>query len=175
MHDDEEMAPLTSGSTQRAGSRRALAALVVVVMLAGVLTAGYELGLRVNVQTRSVAVPAAAATPEDVVRTYVEAYNHRDFATMAAAYPNGQAAFSRFRAMGTMRHLQIVESRVATEGDLAGTFPQSGYSYYRAQVTLVYTGLTGSDLAYQNGPNGWDYWLERSAADKSWTITDQGF
>ncbi|SEQ41475.1 Enamine deaminase RidA, house cleaning of reactive enamine intermediates, YjgF/YER057c/UK114 family [Microlunatus flavus] len=145
------------------------------VVLAGLLGVAYDLGIRVNVQTRSVPVPTAALSPEDVVRAYVEAYDHRDFTTTSAIYPNGQAAFSRFRAMGTIRHLTIVESRVATSADLAGTFPEAGHSYYRVQVSFDYTGLTGSDLAVDDGPSGSTYWLERSSADRPWTIADEGF
>jgi hypothetical protein len=147
----------------------------VAVVLAGILGVAYDLGIRVNVQTGSVAAPTAAASPEEVVRAYVEAYNHRDFATMTTIYPNGQAAFSRLRAMGTMHHLQILTSRVATDNDLAGTFPKAGHSYYRVEVRFDYAGLTGSDLTYENGPSGTTYWLERSSTDELWTITDQGF
>ena len=162
------------GSTRRPGSRRPLAALAVAVVVAAVLAAGYVLGVRLNLQTGSVPVPSAAASPEDVVRCYVEAYNDRDFATMQAIYPSGQAAFSRFRAMGTMRDLRITESRAATDGDLVGTFPEAGHSYYRVEVALDHTGLTGSDLAVEDGPDGWTYWLQRGATSEPWTITDHG-
>ncbi len=175
VHEDEHVALLTRGSTRKAGTRRALTALAAAVVLAVVLGVAYELGIRVNVQTHSVAAPTAAASPEDVVRAYVEAYNDRDFATMTAIYSSGQAAFSRFRAMGTMHHLQVITSRVATDDDLAGTFPKAGHSYYRVEVRFDYTGLTGSDLTAQDGPSGSTYWLERSSIDEPWTITDQGF
>lgn len=175
VHEDDDVALPTSGSTRRTRARRALSALIAVVVLAGGLAGAYVLGIRLNVQTRSVAVPTAAASPEEVVRVYIEAYNHRDFATMTTIYPSQQGAFSRFRAMGTMHHLRIVSSRVATEDDLAGTFPKAGHSYHRVEVTFDYTGLTGSDLTYQDGPSGSTYWLERSSTDQAWTITDQGF
>jgi hypothetical protein len=87
-----------------------------------VLGAGYLLGYRLSVQTGSVPVPTAAASPDEVVRSYVEAYNRRDF----------------------------------------------------AEVTLDCSGLTGSDLAYDEGPNRWTYWLERSSVSERWTITDHG-
>lgn len=169
------MSLLIPGSTRRTGTRRVITALVVAVVLAGFLGVANDLGIRVNVQTESVAAPAAAAVPEDVVRAYVEAYNDRDFATMTTIYPNGQSALSRFRAMGTMHHLRIVDSHVATDNDLSGTFPKAGHSYYRVEVRFDYAGLTGSDLAYENGPSGSIYWLERGSTDEPWTITDQGF
>lgn len=172
---ESEDGEVVAGLTRRSGSYRpVVVALGVAVALAVALGAGYFLGCRLNLQTRSVPVPTAAASPEEVVRSYVEAYNHRDFATMAAIYPSGQAAFSRYRAIGTMQDLQITHSRVATEADLSGTSPKVGHRYYRVQVTVDYSGLTGSDLAYEEGPNGWTYWLERRTDSKPWRITDQG-
>jgi hypothetical protein len=163
-----------TGSARRTGSRRQpVVALAVAVLVAAVLGAVYLLGYRLNVQTGSVPVPSAAASPDDVVRSYVEAYNHRDFDTTKAIYPSGQSAFSRYRAMGTMRDLRIIQSRATPEADLSGT-SKAGYSYDRVEVTVDYSGLTGSGLAYDDGPNGWTYWLERSTASEPWTITDHG-
>lgn len=119
-------------------------------------------------------VPTAAASPDEVVRAYTEAYDHREFATMEAIYPFGQSAYSRFRAMGTMRDLRITQSRVATATDLNGTFPKAGYRYHRVEVLVVYSGLTGSDLATDEGPNEWTCSLERSSDSQPWTITDHG-
>jgi len=143
MYDDEQVALATTGSTRRPGSSRpVVVALAVAVLVAAVLGAGYLLGYRLNVQTASIPVPTAAASPDDVVRSYVEAYDHRDLDTMRVIYPSGQSAFSRYRAMGTMGDLRITRR--------------------------------GSDLAYDEGPNGWTYWLERSTTSGPWTITDQG-
>ena len=148
---------------------------IIVLILAAILTAtAYAFGYRVNLQTGSVPVPTAAATPEQVVIAYIDAYNYRDFTTMAAVYPSAQAAYSRTRAMGTMRDVQITKSSPATAADLSGKFPTAGHDYYTVQVTLDYTGLTGSDLAYQPGPNGWTYWLERTTPGEPWTIIDSG-
>ena len=160
--------------TRRTGVRRAARGLVVAVALAVVLAAAYGLGYRLNVQTRSVPVPTASMSPEDVVLTYVDAYDHRDFATMATIYPSRQGAYSRFRAMGTMHDLAITQSRVATDSDLAGTFPRAGHRYYRVEATYTYTGLAGSDLAHDDGPAGTTYWLERSSDSEPWTIVDDG-
>lgn len=134
------------------------AVLLVVALLAG---AAYATGYRVNVQTGSVPVPAAAATPDQVVSAYVDAYNHRDFTTMTAIYPARAGAYSRVRAMGRMQDLRIVLSRPAADG-------------WVVEVRVDFTGLTGSDLAYAPGPNGWHYWLKRPDADHRWTIIDQG-
>ena len=163
-----------AGSTRRSGSRRRLVlGLVVAVALAMTLAAGYGLGYRLNLQTRSVPLPTATASPEEVVRTYTEAYDRRDFATMRAIYPSEQSA-SRFRAMGTMRDLQVTQSRSAARSDMSGMFPKAGHSYYWVKVTLDCTGLTGSDFSFGDGPNGWTYWLERGSASDPWTIIDHG-
>jgi hypothetical protein len=157
-------------AVHRLVSRGLLLALVIALLVA----AGYNLGYRINLQTKSIPVPTAQTTPDEVVLAYTAAYNHRDFDTMKTIYPSSQDAFSRFRAMGTMKDVRITQSRPATDSDLSGTFPEPGHSYYRVEVSLDYTGLTGSDLAYDSGPNGWTYWLERPDATSPWTIADQG-
>lgn len=157
-----------------AGTPRLIRTGIVVLLVAAMLAAAaYAFGYRVNLQTGSVPVPNAMATPQQVVTTYIDAYNHRDFTTMAAIYPSAQTAYSRTRAMGTMRDVQIIQSSPAVEADLAGMFPVAGHDYYTVQVTVDYTGLTGSDLAYQPGPNSWTYWLERTPGEP-WTIIDSG-
>lgn len=148
----------------------ALALVVAVAILAG---AGYALGYRLNLQTRAVPVPTTAASPDEVVGAYVEAYDARDFTTMGAIYPSGQPAYSRVQAMGRMEDVRIVRSRPATGDDLAGMSPEPGRDYFMVEVRLTYTGLTGSDLAYRPGPNGWTYWLER-ADSGAWTIIGHG-
>ena len=148
---------------------------VVVLIVAALLAAGaYAFGYRVNLQTESVPVPNAATTPEQVVTDYVDAYNHRDLTTMTAIYPSAQTAYSRTRAMGTMRDLKITQSSSATSADLAGTFPTASHDYYVVLVTVDYTGLTGADLAYEPGPNSWTYLLERTSPGETWTIIDSG-
>lgn len=146
--------------------------LAALVALAAVLAGAYAVGYRLNLQTGSVPVPTATASPEDVVRSYAEAYDRRDFATMRAIYPSEQSAYSRFRVMGTMRNLQITRSRMVDKDPRRATRP--GHCYALVSVTLDLTGLTGSDWAYDEGPNGWTYELERSSTAEPWTIVDHG-
>jgi len=126
--------------------------LVLVVAVALLAGAGHALGYRLNLQTRAVPVPTAATSPDDVVRTYVEAYDVRDFTTMAAIYPSAQPACSRVRAMGTIEDVRIVRSRPATADDMAGMFPEPGHGYFMVEVRLTYTGLTGSTSPTGPGP-----------------------
>ena len=66
MDEDEEMVLAATGSTPRSGLRRPLVALGVAAVVTVVLAAGYVLGFRLNLQTRPVPVPTAAASPEEV-------------------------------------------------------------------------------------------------------------
>lgn len=48
-------------------------------------------------------------------------------------------------------------------------------SPYRAvEVTLNYTDMQGSDIAYPPGPNGWTYYLDREGKQRAWRIADHG-
>jgi len=151
--------------------RRAAAAvtalLLVLVVAVAARTAGWPLGLG----RHAVAAPGAAASPEEVVRTYVEAYNHRDFSTMRRIYPS--RPYSRRQVLGTMHDLVVVDSRSLTSAE-DGNPPVPGRSYHRVRVTLRFSGLLGSDLAYENGPNGWAYLLERESSTEPWRIADHG-
>jgi hypothetical protein len=159
------------GSAQREGTRR-LRLLAVVVAVLAVTAAGAWLGgFRMNLTTRHVSPPTAAASPEQVVTTYVEAYDHRDFATLRRIYPS--QLLDRHRALGTMNHLVIVDSR-ALDGPENGNPARPGRAYHRVRVTVDLEGLQGSDLAYRPGPNGWAYLLERDSPASPWTIADHG-
>ena len=140
--------------------------MAIVVLALALTVGGWATGYRLNVQTASVPVPRPDATPEEVVRAYVEAYNHRDLDTMTAIYPS-QGSPGRFRAMGTMQDLTIVSSHADT------TYGPSR-RLWAVQVQLTFTGLQGSDLAYDPGPNGWTYYLDRSGPDRAWRIVDHG-
>lgn len=106
-----------------------------------------------------------------MIITYVDAYNHRDWTTMAQIYPSQR--LDRHRAIGTMSDLTIVRSQ-AVAGAEDGDPAEPGRSYYQVQVTLDLSGLIGSDLAHETGSNGWTYFLERDSATDRWQITDHG-
>ncbi|MGI3784875.1 MAG: hypothetical protein ACRYG2_29295 [Janthinobacterium lividum] len=144
--------------------------LIIVVGVLASATA-YLLGYRMNVTTATVPAPTTASSPEDVVRAYVDAYDHRDFTTMAAIYPS--QSFDRHRAIGTMSDLTITDGQAMT-GTEHGYSAKPGVSYYQVRVTVRLSGLTGSDLAYSPGPNGWAYDLERTSSAEPWHISDHG-
>jgi hypothetical protein len=51
---------------------------------------------------------------------------------------------------------------------------QSGRDYHTVRVTLKLGGLTGSDLAFNRGLNGWACLLERTSSNQPWQIVDHG-
>ncbi|WP_375425869.1 hypothetical protein [uncultured Friedmanniella sp.] len=152
--------------------RRWWAAILLVAGLALGLLGAHAAGFRLNLDTHPVAEPDARATPEQVVTTYVEAYNQRDFSTMRTIYPSSSP--TRFGVLGTMNDLAIVQSQSLAEPE-DGLPAKPGRSYYRVRVTLRFSGLSdSSDLAYDDGPNGWAYLLERDSDDVPWRIADHG-
>lgn len=157
----------------RAVSARRRWALVVVLLLVlrGAALTARAAGWPLAVGHDRVAAPDAGASPEDVVRTYVEAYNHRDSSTMRQIYPSQR--YARSEVLGTMHDLVVVDSRPLTSAE-DGNPSAPGRSYHRVGVTLRLSGLEGSDLAYQNGPNGWAYLLERDRSTEPWQIVGHG-
>lgn len=148
-------------------TRSIFAAVAVTIVLA----LGYLFGYRLNITTAHIALPTAAATPEQVVSTYVDAYDHRDWKTMAAIYPN--QIVDRHRTIGTMTDLTVVSSQ-ALAGPEDGNPAHSGVSYYKVRVTLQLHDLTGSDFALKPGLNGWAYLLERRGPGEPWHIAARG-
>lgn len=154
-------------------SRTRLAAALVAAALLALVTGGaYALGYRVNLADGSVAPPSASAGPDAVVRTYVDAFNRRDAATMAAIYPGGDQ-FHRFRAMGTMRDLQITSSAPMSKSYRRGSPAERHRDAYAVQISTDYRGFD-PDLAYEPGRNGWIYFLVRDADYQPWQIVSQG-
>jgi len=71
---------------------------IILIILIAIRTAGtWAFGYRLNLQTASVPLPAPTASPEDVVRAYVNAYNHRDFDTRNALDPNERSIHHAYR------------------------------------------------------------------------------
>jgi hypothetical protein len=148
---------------------RWLPPMIVLILIVSVGLGGWLIGYRMNIQTATVAPPAAVAAPDDVVLAYVSAYNHRDFDTMATLYPTRprRTWIERHRAIGTMRDFKIITSKQDTSHG-----PHS--PYWAIEVKFRYTGLTGADIAYEPGPTGWTYYLQRRGPGDPWRIVDHG-
>ena len=102
-----------------------------------------------------VAVPGSEATPEQVVRAYIDAVNARDFDTANAidARPDGDLGrFSR-----PMQSHEVVMGQTFTEGTAAHV--------------LFAADFDGGDGTVEDG--WWGYYLERGN-DGLWHITDAG-
>lgn len=143
-------------------------ALALVVLVLGVL------GYRLNVPTTRVAVPTARATPDDVVRAYVAAYDARDLATVRAIDPGG-GAVSRFRVMGSFSDLVLEDTRWDDRTSLgapAGADPDRGRVY--VPVTMTAHGMDTAELGFSDGPMLWGFFLERSGRSEPWVVVDQG-
>jgi len=160
----------TVGGIMKSPARWPRRAAVLIIVLIVITTAGaWVFGYRLNIQTATVPIPAANASPETVVRTYVRAYNHRDFDTLAALYPGERRFYQaeRHRMLGKMSNLKIVGSHRDTSYGRHSPL-------WAIDVELNYTGIRGSDIAYQPGPNAWTYDLDRSGPNHAWRIADHG-
>ena len=158
------------GTEERSPARWPRRAIVLIIALIALTLAGaWVFGYRLNIQTASVPLPPADASPETVIYTYVRAYNHRDFTTLAALYPGERRFYQaeRHRMLGKMSDFTIV-----------GSYRDTSYGkhspYWAIDVELNYTGIRGSDSAYPPGPNGWTYYLYRSGPNHAWRIADHG-
>lgn len=164
-------APATVGGTrEQSPTRRRRRTTALIIVLVTIATVGaWCFGYRLNQQTATVPIPAATASPETVIHTYVRAYNHRDFDTLAALYPGERSLYKaeRHRILGKMSDVKIV-------GSHRDTSYGKHSRYWAIDVELNYTGLRGSDIAYQPGPNSWTYYLDRSGPNSAWRIADHG-
>lgn len=89
--------------------------------------------------------------------------------TRLAADPDDDDSLALAGAHAVGYRLNLTTAQVA-----APTAAASRPQVRRVRVTLDLTGLAGSDPAYQPGPNGWTYRLERDSATQPWQITDHG-
>lgn len=80
----------------------ALIALALVLSLVAI--GAWKVGFRLNLKTAPVPVPPPDASPVQVVRAYLDAYDHRDFRTMSALYPADlhSSWLERHREMGSI-------------------------------------------------------------------------
>ena len=150
--------------------------LVVPVALAVLVLLGlgaYGLGYRLNLMTGRVSVPATGASAEQVSLAYMDAFNHRDTATMAALFPS-RGTVSRFRAIGHYTHVQVTAGHPMSASERAGGVGDDHREAYLVAVRLDYTGFNDTEMSYRTGPNGWNYYLVRDDPRERWTIADQG-
>lgn len=145
------MTEQTAPPTSRVDRRRFGLGAVAVVLLA--LLAGLAWWSAPRAQ---VPVPGAGASPETVVRAYIDAVNARDFDTANAIRPGDR--LGRFS-----RPMQISDlTDVTTRDDVNG----------RVAVDFM-ADIHATDGSMEEGRQWWGYLLERSD-DGHWLIVDAG-
>ncbi|MGW6376139.1 hypothetical protein ACWFRB_08760 [Rhodococcus sp. NPDC055112] len=142
-----------------------IGAAVAVPLLAGCSDAGDE----------HASPPAVTATPEEVVRSFIQAINAGD--ADAGQHLVADDRWSRlqpwFRTSLTGRHPHIDDltirnvSAITTAGTAAEGY-QQGMS-----VPVTFT-LSNADESMHDGRTTWGYVLGRNSDDDSWRILDNG-
>ena len=153
--------------------RRLVSLIAVLVILPLLVLGAYGVGYRLNLQTGQVPVPPVNASPEQIALTYMDAFNHRDRATMAELFPS-RGGVNRFRAIGHYSNIQLVSGHPMSDSERTGGVGASHRDAYIVAVQLTYTGFDPGDVGYTPGPNGWNYYLVRDRPGDRWTIGDQG-
>lgn len=157
-------------STRRRRARLLIAALVILPLIA---LGAYGLGYRLDLQTAQVAEPPASATPEQVSLAYLDAFNHRDRATMKELFPT-RGRVSGVRALGHYSKISIQSGHPMSDAERAGGAGERHRDAYLVAVRLDYTGFDDTEMSYTPGPNGWSYYLVRDDPNERRTIAHQG-
>lgn len=142
----------TSPITRRRSARRASVGVAAAGAVAAALVAGT---FAWSAPREEVAVPGPDATPEQVVRAYIEAVNARDFDTANVIDARPGQDLDRFSR--PMQTHAVEMGRTVTRGATAHV--------------LFSAGFAGGDGTVEDGP--WGYYLERGD-DELWHITDAG-
>ena len=105
------------------------------------------MGYRVNFTTGRVPLPAASASPEQVVLTYMNAFNHNDQAAMTALFP-ARGPVNRFRAIGHYTNISVASGHPMSELERQGGVGDHHLEAYLVAVRLDYTGFDDADVGY---------------------------
>ncbi|WP_066074244.1 hypothetical protein [Frankia sp. EI5c] len=126
--------------------------------------------------TQPVSLPAAAASPAEVVSAYVRALNQHDIDTARQFHSAQHAATvgaeldSWFRNVISITDLNIGQSitRNGDQGSLAAGYRQV------VHVPVNFTLLQEVPESLPNGHVIWGYLLARDSGDQPWLIIDEG-
>ena len=158
----------TDHQSPRAPGLRAATVLLTVVLGAVLLGAGVW---RYTEPVRHVPVPAADATPQQVVTAYLAASTAHDVATMNALSVGGSSLrASRFETTWMV-------SRVKTYAPSPDGGPGTAWTNWRqvVKVDVIMHTLKGHDLNFpDNTDTYWGYALGRQSDRDPWRIIDQG-
>ncbi|MBO1766444.1 hypothetical protein [Allobranchiibius sp. GilTou38] len=138
------------------------------------LATGVGYGADVHVPHKTVASPGPDASPTDVVRTYVQAINDRDYSTANNLLARGPALKNhRWFDAPTIKQLEILHVAGPYKG--ASTAPSSSVASYQQVVQIdTQARFNHWDEGLPDGQQGWSYYLARNANTERWRIVDQG-
>lgn len=121
--------------------------------------------------SHTVPMPPFDATPEQVVRTYLEAQQARDCRTyQALRAPTMQPSLEP----GECEFLNLTDFRVVrSQPDKRGHYHDEHPQHDRIYVELV-IGRGAEDHGFHRGENQWSYYLDRSGRGAPWRIFAQG-
>lgn len=146
--------------------RRWLVIATVILIVAGLGTAWVLTG-----PTRHVPVPPRSATPEEVVRTYLEASNAHDVATMNALTAGNAPRESRFRRTWIVGDVKTYPA--APESAAGGSAAEGWRQAVRVDVDMHM--VKGDDMNMPDHTDAyWGYILGRQTSSERWRIIDQG-
>lgn len=112
----------------------------------------------------SVPMPPDNATPEEVVRAYVDAVHVGDCQTAAALMTGNARSWCDNIDITALTITERTQEQKATEsGD--------GPMIERVWVTIT---THGSDVSLPDGDHSWSYLLDRTGSAGAWRIYDQG-
>lgn len=143
--------------------------MVIVPLLIVALVVGIGIGRLQPWQ--QVAVPTPSASPQQVVRTYLEAQEAKDRGTLEEILLNDRDVPSwtdlLLRSGAGYRDVIIEEPRRDRSGE-ARTWRQGVY------VPVEWTVTDGPKDGFSDGRQPWGYLLVRNSDDEPWRIVDQG-
>jgi hypothetical protein len=135
------------------------AALALGLLLLGACGSGGE-----------VAMPPDDASPQEVVRTYVEAINEgdvdtaRQLLTPQRAKNVGAQADSFFDNVNSITKLELLPER-----------PEFGSDYkFAVKIPVTFDLDQKEEMSMPDGPTDWGYLLGRNATNEPWRIYDEG-
>ncbi|MCE1180212.1 MAG: DUF4829 domain-containing protein [Micrococcales bacterium] len=127
----------------------------------GLTSAGIALAACSSTQ---VAMPPDDATPEQVVRAYVDAVHAKDCETADALFEDGEGSWCGDIDITSLTVTsQSQERRETTSG--------AGPVIERVHVQIT---TRGGDVSMPDGEHMWSYLLDRVGPNKAWRIYDQG-
>lgn len=141
--------------------------LLALVLLVAVAVGGLWLWGRPRAH---VAMPTAATSPENVVRSYVRALDARDFATSNALGPYGDDHWWSLRAP-TITGIKVQSVRAMSAQDRSYSRAKEWKQGVEVDTSANFADWGGIDDGHDQP---WNYILVRNSSTDPWRILDWG-